>query len=77
MGQSLGLDMAQMGYYPQQVQEANMLNPVYPEFNQKRNGFSIKAQLKRFLFDNQISGSVSASPSPRAGNRLQLNAGSY
>ncbi len=77
MGQSLGLDLAQMGYYPQQIQEANLLNPSYPSLNKKQNGFSISAQIKRFLFDRNISGTVLASPSPSPGNRLQLNAGTY
>jgi hypothetical protein len=77
MGQSLGLDLAQMGYYPQQIQEANLLNPSYPNLNKQSSGFSIKAQLKRFLFNNGIDGSVVASPTPFSGNRLQLNAGTY
>jgi len=77
MAQSLGLDLAQMGYYPQQVQEANLLNPAYPDYNKRSGGFSTRAQIKRFLFDNGISGSVSVSPTPFSGNILQLNAGSF
>ena len=79
MGQSLGLDLAQMGYYPQQIQEANLLNPAYPDYTRGTgsSGFSIKARLKRFLFDNGIEGTIAASPTPFQGNRLQLNAGSY
>lgn len=76
MGQSMGLDMSQMGFYPQQLQEANLLNPVYPNFD-NRNSFSIKAQLKRLMMDKGILGTISTAPSPDGTNRVQLNAGVY
>ena len=33
IGQSMGLEMSQMGYYPQQIREANLANPSYPTFD--------------------------------------------
>jgi hypothetical protein len=79
MGQSQGLDMAQMGFYPQQIQEANLINPSYPQMFREDglSKFSLRAQLKRLLLDNNLRGNVTASPSPISGNRVQLEAGVY
>ena len=35
MGQSMGLELSQMGYFPQQVKEANLVNPSYPQFGRR------------------------------------------
>jgi hypothetical protein len=32
IGQQMGLEMSQMGYYPQQIKQANLANPSYPVF---------------------------------------------
>jgi hypothetical protein len=82
MGQHMGLDMSQMGFYPQQISEANLINPSYPsQFAQNNGGggggFSIRARLKRMLREKNIRGTVSATPSAYSGNRFQLEAGVY
>ena len=41
MGQNMGLEMSQMGYYPQQVREANLTNPSYPSFFENNSLHSI------------------------------------
>ncbi len=77
MGQHMGLDMSQMGYYPQQIQEANLINPSYPDPFASESGFSVKARLKRLLLNNGINGEVIARPSAYSSDRMQLDAGVY
>lgn len=77
MGQSMGLDMSQMGFYPQQIQEANLLNPIYPAFKADNSSFSARAQLRRLMIENGISGSIQTMPSGNNRNRVQLMAGIY
>lgn len=76
IAQNQGLDVSQMGYYPQQVEAANAINPSYPDIRtgagSRRN---VEAQLKELLYRNGISGRVSAVHSPYAGNRVQMRAG--
>lgn len=77
VGQSQGMDMAQMGYYPQQIKEANLINPSYPEMYKRSSNESVQAQLRRLLFNQQLNGSVQAIPTPYPGTRVQLSAGVY
>lgn len=77
VGQSMGLDMSQMGYYPQQVVEANMVNPAYPQFNYQERGGSVKNRLKQLMFDSGIDGDVTVSRTPYPGSKLQIDAGVY
>lgn len=81
VGQSMGLDMSQMGYYPQQITEANLINPSYPDFNKKTSPFSLRAQLKRLALEMQGRNGgyadVVAMPSAYPGNRVELTAGVY
>jgi hypothetical protein len=58
MGQSMGIEMSQMGYYPQQVKEANLSNPSYPVFNQGQDDRNTAAQLRQLMSQNGINGSV-------------------
>jgi len=58
MGQSMGINMSQMGYYPQQIREANLTNPSYPSFSAQENQASIAAKLRILMARNGISGSV-------------------
>lgn len=76
VGQSMGLDMSQMGYYPQQITEANMVNPAYPDFRAGSNN-GVKNQLKQLMFDNGIDGDVTVSRTPYPGSKLQIDAGVY
>ena len=75
VGQSMGLDLSQMGYYPQQIQEANLVNPAYPSFNAQMGSRDVRAQLDRLMYQNGIKGTVTAVPTPFSGNSLQINAG--
>lgn len=80
MGQSLGLDMSQMGYYPQQIQEANLINPVYPNINagtSRGNRSSVLSQLQRLIHANGGSGSVQSIQTPYGDSRVQFNAGIF
>lgn len=76
LGQHLGLDMAQMGYYPQQIKEANLINPVYPAMF-KGGSTDVYAQLQRLIYQNGGRGTIQVIPTPFPGTQVQLNAGVY
>lgn len=77
VGQSMGLDLSQMGYYPQQIQEANLVNPAYPSFEAHSSGRDVRAQLDNLLYQHGIKGSVRAIPNPHGTNKLEINAGIF
>lgn len=58
MGESMGINMSQMGYYPQQVREAQMTNPSYPVYGQGSNQEATAAQIRMMMSRNNISGNV-------------------
>lgn len=58
MGQSMGINMAQMGYYPQQIKEASLANPSYPNFNQRSNPRDVGQEIRMMMSRNGMSGSV-------------------
>ncbi|MEY4332306.1 MAG: hypothetical protein RLZZ196_1044, partial [Bacteroidota bacterium] len=58
MGQSMGINMSQMGYYPQQIKEANLANPSYPNFNQQGRSKDIGQELRMMMSRNGIAGNV-------------------
>jgi hypothetical protein len=76
-GQSMGLDMAQMGFYPQQVKEANLINPTYPDIFANNSRESVRSQIQRLLYQKGIKGNVSMTPTPFGDSRLQLSSGVY
>lgn len=60
MGQSMGLEMSQMGYFPQQIKEANLVNPSYPMFGQGGSSQEdVRSKLQRLMFDMGINGNIS------------------
>jgi len=60
MGQSMGLEMSQMGFFPQQVKEANLVNPSYPKFGQSNSSAEdVRSKLQRLMFDMGINGNIS------------------
>jgi len=62
MGQSMGLEMSQMGYYPQQIKEANLVNPSYPTFGQTGSSpQGTREKLQRLMFDMGIEGNITPS----------------
>lgn len=54
VAQSLGVDLAQMGYYPQQISEANLINPAYPDYNQGTS----EAEIRQFLRANNVEADI-------------------
>jgi hypothetical protein len=78
MGQNMGLDMSQMGYYPQQLQEANLINPSYPAIFSQSSSRSTRARLNALLNDMGIRGSIEQRPTPfSGGDRFELSVGTY
>ena len=76
MGQNMGIDMAQMGYYPQQIQEANLINPAYPAVFSQTSERSTRQRLNELLRNMGVRGSVEARPSSFSnGDRFQLTMG--
>lgn len=76
MGQSMGLEMSQMGYFPQQIKEANLTNPSYPTFG--KGGSSAKdtrEKLQRLMFDMGISGKVTPTINNANPNSINILAG--
>ncbi len=71
VAQSLGLDLAQMGYYPQQISEANLINPTYPDH---RKGSS-EAEIRRFLSMNNIDADVVPIRTQGGNGSIRFNGG--
>lgn len=55
IGQSMGINMSQMGYYPQQIREANLTNPSYPGFSISEDPSMIASRLRMIMSRNNIS----------------------
>ena len=75
MGQSMGINMSQMGYYPQQVREANLTNPAYPQFGREEEQQNVAAQLRQLMSRNGISGSVVPVMNGFGGSSAQISGG--
>lgn len=73
MANHMGLDASQMGYYPQQVKEANLINPSYPDINMTTKSSDVSRQLRILLRDSNIDGSVREIPTPYGGSRVEFN----
>jgi hypothetical protein len=58
IGQSMGINLSQMGYYPQQIREANLTNPSYPGLSRTEDPRMVAARLRMIMSRNGISGSV-------------------
>jgi hypothetical protein len=59
IGQQMGLEMSQMGYYPQQIKEANLTNPSYPDFGMQSDNQDTMYRLRQLMSGAGISGTVS------------------
>lgn len=76
IGQNMGLEMSQMGYYPQQIREANLANPSYPRFDYSSNSNADVAYRLRSLMNGMgISGSVTPIMNPFGSQQIDINAG--
>ena len=58
VGQNMGLEMSQMGYYPQQIKEANLSNPSFPQFNKQEDNEDVLNKLRRLLSGSGVSGTI-------------------
>lgn len=75
MGQSMGINMSQMGYYPQQIREANLTNPSYPSFAAQENPSAAAAKLRMLMTRNGISGSVMPVQNNNGQSSINISAG--
>lgn len=75
MGQSMGLEMSQMGYYPQQLREANLTNPSYPSFFDGNKEETNASQLRAMMSRMGVSGSVTPVKNPFGSNQVNISAG--
>ena len=75
IGQSMGLEMSQMGYFPQQVKEANLSNPSYPAMNRGGSPNNTKEKLQRLMFDMGINGKITPSINNANPNSINVLAG--
>lgn len=75
MGQSMGIEMSQMGYYPQQIREANLTNPSYPTFGQPTNEDATAAQIRSLMSRNGISGTVTPVVNSFGSSSVDISAG--
>lgn len=73
MGQSMGLEMSQMGYYPQQIKEANLTNPSYPTFFENNSQENVGSQLRAMMSRMGVSGSVRENRNPYGSNSINLS----
>lgn len=73
IAQSQGIDLSQMGYYPQQISEANLVNMTYPDFSPPSPQQHIQARLRQLMSRQGISGDVIPVSTPYPGTRVQLN----
>jgi hypothetical protein len=65
-----------MGYYPQQIKEANLTGPSYPEFNKKEdNNSSLISRLRNVLSGSGISGVITPVMNPFGSNSIDISAG--
>ena len=75
MIQQQGLEASQMGYYPQQVKQANLLNPQYPDYNQHENHAAAAAQLQSMMNNAGLNGSVTMRRTNQPGKSINLQMG--
>jgi hypothetical protein len=74
-GQHMGLDMSQMGYYPQQIREANLTNPSYPNFFGDNDRGDVQYRLKSLMSGMGLTGTVTPVMTPFGSNQIDVFAG--
>ena len=67
--------MSQMGYYPQQIREANLTNPSYPSFAATESQAATAAKLRMLMARNGINGSVMPVPNNSGESSINISAG--
>ena len=71
----MGLEMSQMGYYPQQIREANLSNQSYPVFDAPSARTDVLYRLRQIMSGSGISGTVTPVMNPYGSNELSIAAG--
>ena len=74
-GESMGIEMSQMGYFPQQIREANLANPSYPQFGKSSDGNSTLDKLRQLMNGFGFSGSVTPVMNPFGSQGIDVSAG--
>ena len=75
IGQNMGLEMSQMGYYPQQIKEANLANPAFPQFNRQENKDDILGKLRKLLSGSGVSGTITPVANTFGSSSIDISAG--
>lgn len=75
MGNNSGINMSQMGYYPQQIREANLVNPSYPNYQASQDPRNVSAQLRLMMSRNGINGSVTPVRNNGGGSGINISSG--
>ena len=75
IGQHMGLEMSQMGYYPQQIRQANLANMSYPDYNSGEDRQDVLYKLRALMSSMGLSGSVNGGYSPFANDSFNISAG--
>jgi len=75
IGQSMGLEMSQMGYYPQQIKEANLANSSYPTFDAPSDRADTLYKLRQVMSGAGISGTITPVMNPFGSNEISIAAG--
>jgi len=74
-GESMGLEMSQMGYYPQQIREANLANPSFPQFGKSGDRQDTLYKLRGLMNGSGFSGSVTPVINPFGSQSIDVSAG--
>jgi hypothetical protein len=74
-GQHMGLDMSQMGYYPQQIKEANLANASYPDFFASSGSSDVRYRLQRLMSGAGVTGTVTPISTPFGSQNISISAG--
>lgn len=75
MMQNEGLNASQMGYYPQQVREANLVNPSYPQFGGYGAGRNARAQIEALLQGQGYASDIRQVRTPFPGIKINMQIG--
>lgn len=73
MIQREGLNASQMGYYPQQVRQANLINPTFPAYGGGTP--NARAQLERLMSQQGMMSDIREIRTPFPGVRVQVSSG--
>jgi hypothetical protein len=75
IGQHMGLELSQMGYYPQQIRQANLANMSYPDYNSGEDRQDVLYKLRSLMSSMGLSGSVRGNYSPFTNDSFNISAG--